>query len=136
MLRIPQDRVTAVILGTAQDGGIPHIACHCPHCQHGWTTPHYAACLALIDTRPTQPNVWLIDATPDIKQQLHLLTHWLTPHPTMPHRYQQPTAIFLTHAHFGHIGGLPHLGPETMHAQNLNLYASAPLNHQLQAMPL
>ena len=49
----------------------------------------------------------------------------LLPHPTRAARLRPPDAIFLTHAHMGHIGGLPQLGPEAMDAHGLPLYASA-----------
>ena len=126
--------VFALVLGVMQDAGMPHIACLCPHCRAGRN--EYAACLALIDTRQTPAGVWLIDATPDIKHQINALAPWLGPHATRPHRLRQPHAIFLTHAHMGHIGGLPQLGPEGMFARDLPLYAAAPLLELLRQTPL
>lgn len=73
---------------------------------------------------PSAARVWLIDATPDIKYQLDLLGGVLGAHEKRPNRLRQPDAIFLTHAHMGHIGGLPQLGPEAMAAQNLPVYAA------------
>ncbi|GAB4151002.1 MAG: hypothetical protein Fur0021_14420 [Candidatus Promineifilaceae bacterium] len=117
--------VFAVVLGMMQDAGMPHIGCRCPHCIQGRAA--YAACLGLVDARSMPAHVWLIDATPDIKHQLNTLAPWLGPHPSRPHRLRQPDGIFLTHAHMGHISGLPQLGPEGMFVQDLPVYAAAPL---------
>ncbi len=76
MLDFPRNRVTAVTLGIMQDGGLPHIGCRCVRCttvHEGRRPPEYAACLGLVDRRGERTAVWLFDATPDIKYQLHLL---------------------------------------------------------------
>ncbi len=133
--------VTAVILGIMQDGGLPHIGCRCPRCLAAFAAPEkreYAACLALVDTRVSTGStaVYLFDATPDISYQLNLLASVLEPQPQRPERLRQPDGIFITHAHLGHIGGLPQLGPEAMAVTRLPLYAPAELGYLLQAMPL
>lgn len=125
-LTFPDNQVTAVVLGTMQDGGLPHAGCRCPRCAAAFADPargHYAAGLAVVDTRQRPAAVVLIDATPDIKYQLDLLGGALGAHPARPNRLRQPDAIFLTHAHMGHIGGLPQLGPEAMSVQALPVYA-------------
>lgn len=138
-ITLPLNQITAVVLGNMQDGGLPHAACRCPRCAAAFADPTqagYAACLALVDTRRTPAAVWLLDATPDIKWQLHLLADVLGPHPQRPQRLRQPDGIFLTHAHLGHIGGLPQLGPEAMAVRDLPLYASAQLIALLRANAL
>lgn len=137
MHRVLADRavssdVTAVVLGNMQDGGLPHIGCRCAYCLAAQSQPQYAACLALVDARQNPPGVYLLDATPDIKQQLNLLADVLGPHHTRRYRLRQPDAIFLTHAHMGHIGGLPQLGPEAMAVQDLPVYAAPALIALLQ----
>ena len=128
-LKLPHNQVTAVILGTMQDGGLPHIGCECVHCAAAYAASEQglAACLAIVDKRRTETAVFLVDATPDIKQQLHLLADTLGEHPTRPTRLRQPDALFLTHAHMGHIGGMPQLGPEAMAVEQLPVYASSKL---------
>jgi pyrroloquinoline quinone biosynthesis protein B len=124
------NQVTAVVLGIMQDGGLPHIGCRCRRCQAAYDDPRradYAASLAIVDTREKAPRVWLLDATPDIKYQLNLLAGVLGPHPSRSDRLRQPDGIFLTHAHMGHISGLPELGPEAMGVIGLPVYAAGGL---------
>ena len=127
MLQSPPDQVTAVVLGVMQDGGLPHVGCRCLRCAAAYVEPakgEYSACLAIVDGRGAKAAVWLIDVTPDVKYQLNLLADVLGPHPTRAGRLRQPNGIFLTHAHMGHIGGLPQLGPEAMAVEDLPVYAA------------
>ncbi len=57
---------------------------------------------------------WLVDATPDFRDQLALLDR-LAPGPL--------DGIFLTHGHVGHYTGLLQVGREVMNARDLPLYA-------------
>ena len=106
-MTLPDNQVTAILLGTMQDGGLPHICCRCSRCAAAYQNPHkaeYAACLALVDKRATQPIVWLIDATPDIKWQLDLLAFELGQHPHRTSRIRQPGGVgvvFGVHVAFG-----------------------------------
>lgn len=129
-MQFPERSVTAVILGIMQDGGLPHAGCRCARCAAAWADParaELAACLALVDTRGAETAVWLFDATPDIKHQLELVGDALGSHPLRPDRLRRPDAVFLTHAHMGHVGGLPQLGPEAMAVADLPVYASPEL---------
>ena len=147
MLTFRDDAVTAVILGMMQDAGLPHIGCSCARCTAAFDDPvrvQYAACLAIVDTRNAElhgegaelrreeTKVYLIDATPDIKFQLNLLAGMLGTKPQQPTRLRQPDAVFLTHAHMGHIGGLPQLSKEAMFVNRLPLYATPPLCELIQ----
>jgi pyrroloquinoline quinone biosynthesis protein B len=110
--------VEAILLGNAQDGGLPQAGCTCDHCRAAWADPtkrRWVACLGLID-RPAGRS-WLIDATPDLREQIHAL------HDEAP---DCPLAgILLTHAHTGHYAGLIHLGREAWNAPALPVYLSA-----------
>ncbi|NJN54914.1 MAG: MBL fold metallo-hydrolase [Anaerolineae bacterium] len=104
MITLPQNRVTAVILGIMQDGGLPHAGCRCARCAAAFADPartEYAVCLALVDNRAKETTVYLFDATPDIKYQLYLLADVLGVQAERPSRLSQPDGIFLTHAHNG-----------------------------------
>jgi pyrroloquinoline quinone biosynthesis protein B len=132
------DSVFAIVLGEMQDAGLPHIGCRCPNCTSGRVG--YAACLAIVDARGTDTatstalsaGVYLLDATPDIKHQLEMLADYLGAHRERPFRFNPPDAVFISHAHLGHIGGLPQFGPEAMAAAGLPVYASAELATLLQ----
>lgn len=63
-----------VVLGAAQDGGVPHIGCSCANCSAAWSgsqPKQYAVSLAILD-HASQAS-WLIDCGPDIKDQYHML---------------------------------------------------------------
>jgi pyrroloquinoline quinone biosynthesis protein B len=110
--------VEAILLGDAQDGGVPQAGCDCPNCIAARKDPgayRWVACLALVDRAACQS--WLIDATPDFREQLHEL-HEHAPDCSL-------AGIFLTHAHMGHYAGLIHLGREAMDVQSLPLYVSS-----------
>jgi pyrroloquinoline quinone biosynthesis protein B len=108
----------AILLGLAQDAGIPQAGCYCSNCEqarHDPTQRQLATCLGLVDRATGQS--WLIDATPDFREQLHLL-HQFAPNCPL-------AGIILTHAHIGHYTGLIHMGREAMNTWGLPAYASA-----------
>jgi pyrroloquinoline quinone biosynthesis protein B len=61
---------------------------------------------------------WIIDATPDFREQIDTLNR-LHPSPVS----HLADGILLTHAHMGHYTGLIHLGPESMDAKGIPVYA-------------
>ncbi|MDH3197344.1 MAG: MBL fold metallo-hydrolase [Candidatus Krumholzibacteria bacterium] len=110
------DSTYVVVLGVAQDGGVPQAgtAVH-----PGWddlAKHRTVACLAIVDARAGKR--WLIDCTPDFPEQLHALDT-IAPARTRPGL----DGIFLTHAHIGHYAGLVHLGHEVMGARGVPVYA-------------
>ena len=110
--------VESILLGTAQDGGVPQAGCTCDHCRAARAEPglrQWVSCLGLADRDAGQS--WLIDATPDLREQLHALHEWA---PSCP-----LAGIALTHAHTGHYTGLIHLGREAADVQGLPVYVSA-----------
>lgn len=108
-----------LVLGTAQDGGYPHIGCKKECCTRAWNGENerrYVVSLALVD--PGSKQWWLFEATPDIKEQLQLFR-------TLTHdEYNYlPDGIFITHAHIGHYTGLMQLGREALGAKKVKVYA-------------
>ena len=103
-----------VVLGIAQDGGLPHAGCLNSCCKNLWGTGNNekVASIGIVDPKTGQS--WLIDATPDFASQLHVLENI---HKT------KLSGIFLTHAHIGHYSGLLQLGREVMGAKDMPVYA-------------
>lgn len=103
-----------VVLGIAQDGGMPHPGCNKPPCSDVYAGTRHAekvSCIGLVNH--ATGTAYMIDATPDFPQQLHALTGGKT-----------PDAIFLTHGHIGHYTGLMYLGKEAMATSNVPVYGT------------
>jgi pyrroloquinoline quinone biosynthesis protein B len=115
-----------VVLGIAQDGGMPHMGCEtgpCAAARRGERRAEKVACLGLaVDGR-----AFLFDATPDFPAQ----TAAMTAIGAMGVRL--PDGVFLTHAHIGHYTGLVHLGKEVAGARGVPLYATAKMQTFLAA---
>ncbi|MEZ5977668.1 MAG: MBL fold metallo-hydrolase [Planctomycetota bacterium] len=117
-----------VVLGTAQDGGLPQIGCERACCERVRAHPELArrvTSLLLVD--PRDGKRWLIDASPDLPEQVASVAG------VPPNR--RPAAatggrpplfdgIFLTHAHVGHYLGLASLGREAYGVVGQTVYAT------------
>jgi pyrroloquinoline quinone biosynthesis protein B len=104
-----------VVLGVAQDAGIPHLNCRQPLCtsiRAGKRRAERVASLGLRDR--VSGRAYVFDATPDFNAQVHALTGG-----------RPPDGIFLTHAHIGHYAGLMYLGRESIGAREVPVYATA-----------
>lgn len=107
-----------VVLGTAQDAGVPQMGCDTPFCRRAWADPGLAetvSSIALVD--PRTGGRWIFDATPDLPEQFQYLKG-VTGAPG-----NRLDGIFLTHAHIGHYTGLMYLGRESMNASAVRTYA-------------
>ncbi len=104
-----------VVLGIAQDGGVPQAGTDHP----GWEQPERrekVVALGIVD--PATSERWMIEATPDFRVQLHMLNEQVAGEGT-----SATDGIFLTHAHIGHYTGLMFLGHESMGANRVPVYA-------------
>src|SRR6266545_3666756 len=104
--------VEAVILGIAQDGGVPHLGCRQKLCVEARRDPskrRHVASLGLIDR--TSGMRFLIDATPDFEQRVSRLEGL-------------PDGILLTHAHIGHYLGLAQLGREVANSRGMPVFCT------------
>lgn len=109
----PPAGVEAVVLGIAQDGGVPHLGCRQELCVRARRDPaerKLVASLGLVDR--SAGRRFVIDATPDFAAQVDRLGGL-------------PDAILLTHAHIGHYLGLAQLGREVLGAKRLPVYCTA-----------
>ncbi len=112
------------VVGTVQDGGLPHAACSCERCERARTEPahrRHVASLAIV--LPKSEQVFLIDATPDLREQLVLL-RGVRNGPQGRVDRQPIDGVLLTHAHIGHYLGLAFLGFEVVHTQGLPVYCT------------
>ncbi len=110
--------IEALLLGNAQDAGVPQIGCLCPNCAQARSEPalrQWAASLAVI--LHADKRFFMIDATPDFREQIDLLLARCDGY--------RLGGILLTHAHMGHYPGLLQLGPEAWNSTEIPVYATA-----------
>ena len=103
-----------VVLGIAQDAGIPHLGCDQPLCRairDGTRKPERVSSLGLVNRATGQ--AWLFDATPDMVSQLGTLTAG-----------KAPAGVFLTHAHIVHYTGLMYFGRESLDARGVPVHGT------------
>lgn len=109
--------IEAVLLGVAQDAGVPQIGCECATCSQARLEPakrQPVVSLGLIDHAARA--FWIIDATPDFREQYDRMR--------VLAQECAFSGVLLTHAHIGHYTGLIHLGKEAMNARGVAAYAS------------
>lgn len=116
-----------VVLGTAQDGGYPHIGCQrecCTNFYEGKTPMQKVVSLGLVDKEAKKK--FLFEATPDMTTQLddlernHLKTSNII------------DGVFITHAHIGHYAGLMYFGREALGKKDIPVYAMPKMMRFLQ----
>ena len=113
-----------VVLGTAQDGGLPHASCTCPRCVAARRDPRRRRRIAAIAIIvPATGRRFLVDATPDLREQLDLLPEAGT-HTTGKVDRAPVDGVLLTHAHVGHYLGLAFFGFEAVHSSRLPVHAT------------
>lgn len=112
------------ILGTAQDGGLPHAACACPRCEGARSDPARRRLVASLGVAiPADGKVFLVDATPDLREQLDRIAD-LREAPAGRVDRAPVNGIFLTHAHLGHYTGLAFLGYEAVASSRIPVWCS------------
>ena len=104
-----------MVLGVAQDAGYPQMNCKKECCAAAWKNSELkrtTSCLAIVD--PNTNEQWIIDATPNIKEQLQRLKGKTGT--------EKVDGILITHAHMGHYTGLMHFGREVMGTNRIPVY--------------
>ena len=121
----PQREPYVLVLGSAQDGGLPQIGCQGANCRAARADPARArmvSSLLLVD--PRSGKRWLFDATPDLPRQVQAMAGHPAARQLPGARPPLVDGIFLTHAHMGHYTGLSFLGPEVYGAQKMPTYCT------------
>ena len=111
-----------VVLGIAQDAGIPHLQCQqevCVDARAGRRPTEKVASLGVVHS---DGLAYIFDATPDFPAQVHALTGG-----------DLPNGVFLTHGHIGHYTGLMYLGKESVGADGVPVYATVRMGDYLTA---
>jgi pyrroloquinoline quinone biosynthesis protein B len=106
------------VLGTAQDGGYPHIGCQkicCINVYNGKNERKNVVSLGLIDIE--NQKKWLFDASPDMHTQLATIEQ------NHLKKEEIIDGIFLTHAHIGHYTGLMYFGREAYGKKDIPVFA-------------
>ena len=114
--------LTATLLGSAQDGGVPQAGCRCAHCAAALADRAFERLPVSLALRGPA-GVQLFEATRELARQLALAGGGT------------PAAIWLTHAHLGHIDGLGQFGAEVMDARGVPLHCSPAVAERLRATP-
>jgi len=113
-VRFIKKSVEINILGTLQDGGMPHLGCTKSCCkgyfEKGFSKKRVVS-LGISDLKKNKN--YLIEASPDISIQLN---HFLK------NKTKNLDGIFVTHAHIGHYSGLINLGKEVSNNSKTPLY--------------
>lgn len=99
--------ITVHILGTGTSTGVPFIGCKCEVCRSTDSRDKRLRCSALVKVNGT---TILFDCGPDFRQQVLKLP------------FEKIDAVFLTHEHYDHIGGLDDLRPYRRFGE-VNVYA-------------
>lgn len=114
------------VLGTAQDGGLPHAGCACVSCTAARLTPALRRRVASIGIEGMTGRTLLVDATPDLIEQMAALARAAGGERLLP------DALALTHAHIGHYLGLAYLGREAMDTKGLPVHCTQKMAAFLQ----
>ena len=116
-----------LVLGVAQDGGLPQAGCYSERCERARSNPRFVASLALVF--PEAERFYLVDASPDLVRQMDLIDEpAFRDHASQRHPFD---GIFLTHGHMGHYLGLAFLGREGLGIQSTPCYCSPAMERML-----
>ena len=104
-----------IVLGTIQDGGFTSPKSQTKYCKDSFEilkNSKKVSSIAIVD--PTNKQQWIIDASPDFKEQLYNLQEQTN--------LYDLDGILLTHAHIGHYLGLAYLGKEALNTEKVKVF--------------
>lgn len=100
------------ILGSVQDGGVPHLGCECEVCEAArddCRNEKFVASVLLKENAKDDSVRYMIDASPDIRRQI---------------KGDYLDGVFVSHGDLGHIAGLLYFGHESANISSLPTYAT------------
>lgn len=111
------------VLGTAQDGGLPTMGCHCRNCEAARLDPKRASMpVSLGILNFASAKAYLMEATPETARQVDLIQ---SRDPMFIKDRAHPIdGVLLTHADVGHYPGLIQFRPEVGPVRGLNVHCS------------
>ena len=96
-------KMKVTVLGSGTSTGVPQLGCRCMVCTSTDPRDRRYRCSSLVevadDTAPDGVRRILIDCGPDFREQMLRIN------------FQKLDAIFITHEHYDHVGGLDDLRP-------------------------
>jgi pyrroloquinoline quinone biosynthesis protein B len=117
------------VLGSGQDAGIPHTACHCEICNNARKNIEYrrlGPSIAILNDN----FCYIIDASPDFKKQMDMVSGEIK---EVERNGKIPVSgILLTHAHFGHCSGLLQLGQEALDEKMFPVFCTPSMKEFLE----
>ena len=113
------DHLQIVVLGTAQDGGVPQAGCACPRCAAAASDPALRRHPVALGATLADGRRLLVEATKALSEQL-----WTWGRSEGLGAPIVPDMVALTHLHLGHIQGLGEFGTEVMGRSGTPLLAS------------
>lgn len=105
-------------LGTGTSTGVPQVGCTCEVCRSTDPRDRRLRCSALVDTDSGRRI--LIDCGPDFRAQM------------LTSDFRKLDAVFITHIHYDHVGGLDDLRPFCVFG-SVDVYAEAHCADSLEA---
>jgi len=116
--------VLVKVLGTAQDGGLPTMGCHCPNCEAARRNPKIARMVVSLGILNfASRKAYLMEATPDTARQVDLLQS-TDPMFARDRSINPIDGVLLTHADVGHYPGLIQFRPEVGPVRGLKVHGS------------
>lgn len=94
------------VLGSGSNGGVPQWDCRCSNCSRARENPSMRRTRSSVAVSLEGSQFILIDATPDLKQQLEAVAMIPLPDESVSNRHSRIDAVFLTHGHGDHTVGI------------------------------
>lgn len=112
--------VEVVIVGIAQDGGVPQAGCSCERCVAALNDPTKVLHPVSLAIRGLDRSIHLVEATRGLAHQLGIAAKSLGEGDSLV-----PDSVSLTHCHLGHVDGVGQFGKEAMGGSGIPLFASS-----------